>query len=304
MSYLMLFAVTAIWGLGFIATKWTLLDYSALWSNTLRFLFAGLIATPFLVYFKSYKIRGKKLVGALLASLFLLLGMLTQTAGLVYTTAAKSGFITCLYSLMIPLFVMMITKKSYNIYFWGLLFQALVGIALLCNLDLTQFNKGDVLTLFCAFCFAAHFLVIDRYTHFFGSAVEFNSLQCFFVGVLSLPVAFFFEGGVSLAPVLTLNAFFDASPLLGFILLSFFSSFVAFGILAHVQKFLPSHSVGMMCLLESPFAALFGYLFLKEELSTMNLIGCFLVLISVGMIPLTEGKAFKRLRFFFSRKAV
>jgi drug/metabolite transporter (DMT)-like permease len=295
MNYLMLLSVTAIWGLGFIATKWTFTDYSALWSNSLRFIFAGLIALPFLAYYKSYRIPLKKQWGAILCSILLMASMLLQTWGLVYTTTAKSGFITALYSLIIPLLGMIIYKSRYSIYFWALVFQSLVGIALLCNLDLNQFGFGDFLTLLCAFGFALHFMAIDKVTRWFPSAIELNALQCFWVGVFSLPLALFFEGMPNLAPLMDISSIWVASPLLGFICLSVFSSFIAFGVLAHVQKFIPSHSVGMICLLESPFAALFGYMFLKEELSGVNLVGCFVVLISVALIPFTEKKNWKRL---------
>lgn len=302
MNYLMLVFITAIWGLGFIATKWTLVDYSAIWSNSIRFILAGLIAFPFLIYFKSYKLSFKKLASVSLASIALLFAMLLQTWGLVYTSAAKSGFITCLYTLFIPLLIMIIYKKKYSIYFWGLLFQSLIGVSLLCNLDITQFNFGDLLTLFCAVGFAIHFLIIDKIAKDFPSAVELNSLQCFIVGFISLPMAYLVEGSPNLTPLLNIGSIAEPSPLLGFLCLSIFSSFVAFAILCHAQKFIAAHTVGMICLLESPFAALFGYLFLEEKLSPSNIAGCILVMTSVALIPLADGNRIKNFKLRLKKR--
>jgi drug/metabolite transporter (DMT)-like permease len=63
---------------------------------------------------------------------------------------------------------------------------------------------------------------------------------------------------------------------------------VAFTLQIVSQKKMPSHIVSMIFLLESPFAAFFGYQFLGETLSGLNLMGCALILISVGLIPLAE----------------
>ncbi|MEE6250124.1 MAG: DMT family transporter [Bdellovibrionota bacterium] len=296
MNYLLLFAVTAIWGLGFIATKWTLVEFSAIWSNTLRFVFAAAIALPVVLSFRSYKMGLKKTMMVIGASLFLFLGMTLQTMGLVYTTAAKSGFITCLYSLIIPVILMFVLKRRYSIYFWGLLFQSLIGIALLCDLDLTSLNYGDLLTFLCAFAFAAHFLVVDRIGKHFPSAMELNSLQCIGVALFALPSALILESFPGWGSLTEVSSLLKISPLLGFLCVSFFSSFVAFGVLAHTQKFLPAHTVGLICLLESPLAALFGYIFLDEKLNPMNIVGGVLVLFSVLCIPLTEGDSWARLR--------
>ena len=301
MNYFLLFLVTAIWGMGFIATKWTLTEFSALWSNTWRFLLAATIALPFAIGFRSYQIGWAKWRGVLLASFFLFLGMLLQTMGLVYTTAAKSGFITCLYSLLIPLFLVF-TGKRFPLLFWFVLLQSLLGVALLCDLQWEAINTGDWLTFLCAFAFAGHFLVIDRIAKDFPSAVELNSLQCIGVALFSLPTALYLEGFPGFGSMLEFSGFRFDSPLSGFLLLSFFSSFVAFGVLAHTQKFLPAHSVATICLLESPFAALFGYWFLDERLSGMNLLGACLVLLSVMCMPFLDslsrqcGRAFAILR--------
>ena len=87
-----------------------------------------------------------------------------------------------------------------------------------------------------------------------------------------------------------------ASSLSGLLFLSFFSSIVAFSIQVHAQKSLPPHIVGLIFLLESPFAALFGYLFLQEKLNIQNIIGGGLVMVAGGLLPFFEMQRKKKLR--------
>lgn len=293
-STILLLFVTMIWGMGFIGTKWTLADYSPLWSNSIRFAIAGMLCMPFLIYFKSYKLSKEKLMGVWYASLFLLSGMLLQTYGLAYTSVAKSGFITALYSLFIPVICMLFYKKRFNAAFWALLTVSLMGIALMGELKMSKFNLGDLLTALCAIGFALHFLAIEKITKNFRSAFELNALQCFFVGIIGIPVALFIDGPVSLSPLLEIKSITEPSTLLGFLSVSVFSSIIAFTGLAFAQKKIPAHIVGLFCLLESAFAAAFGYIFLSEDMSMTQIMGGALVLTSVALLPIAESASLRR----------
>lgn len=90
MRILLLLVATFIWGLGFVGTRWTFADYSPVWSNSLRFLIAGGLSLPFLLfYLKSLKDKGVIICAALLA-----ISLQLQTFGIAETTLAKSGFLT------------------------------------------------------------------------------------------------------------------------------------------------------------------------------------------------------------------
>jgi drug/metabolite transporter (DMT)-like permease len=274
-----------IWGAGFIATKWTLVDYGPYWSNSIRFIVAAIFIFPLLMAKFTFKARSWKFYAwPFVCSIILYFSMQTQTIGLNYTTAAKSGFITTFYAFFTPILLMIFRGVRYQKTYWFLLGLSLFGIALLCDLEFAGFNQGDAWTLVCAVLFAIHILLTSKITKDYNS-FELNGYQCFFVAMISIPFAFLMEGPINLEPILRAENFTYSGPLMGFIVLGIFSSNIAFTIQAHAQKTIPPHIVGLIFLLESIFAAVLGYYFLNEKLTTMNIAGCFLVLFSLSLIP-------------------
>jgi drug/metabolite transporter (DMT)-like permease len=195
---------------------------------------------------------------------------------------AKSGFITTLYALFIPLIMMGLTGKKYRKTFWALILMALIGMALMCNLDLKDLNHGDFFTLLCALCGACHIIYIGKIANEISSPIEFNFLQNFFVALFSLVIALTFKGPVSLLPL----ANFNSSAVRGLIFLGVFSSMLAFTIQVIAQRKIPTHIAGLIFLMESPFAALFGYFVFKEVLNPLNLLGAGLIMLAVLLVPI------------------
>lgn len=276
----LLLIATAIWGYGFIATRWTLQGVDPYWSNGLRFGLAGLLSLPVLIYKKSFTRKAHILRKAFISSLFLLGVLLFQTIGLSMTTVAKSGFITTLYTLFIPITTMFVFKKKYRPSFWFLILMALMGMALMCNLELKDINRGDLFTLLCSFCGAWHIIYVGHVANSIESPLEFNFLQNFFVGILSLPIALVFSGPLSLPLALS-----NAMVIKGLLFLSIVSSMISFTVQVVAQKKIPDHIAGLIFLMESPFAAFFGFIVLGEVLNGMNLVGAALIILSVLLVP-------------------
>jgi drug/metabolite transporter (DMT)-like permease len=280
-NILLLVLATAIWGLGFVATRWTLFEYDAIWSNSLRFTFAGIISIAILLMQKNSfkKIRHKH---AIICSLFLLIGLATQTIGIAHTTLAKSGFLTTLYAIFTPL-LLTITGTKLNPKYWLCLLLAMVGIAFLCDLSLNNFNRGDVFITISALFFSLHILAIDKFAKNQNS-FHFNLWQCVYVGIMGFAFAAVYVGIPSFEPALRVSDISHASPFLGFIILAVFSSIIAFGIQVRVQNYIKPHIVSVIFLMESVFASLFGYIFFGETLSNLGLIGCAMILLSIFLI--------------------
>ena len=282
-----LLTTTLIWGFGFIATKWTFVHFDGFWSHALRFLLAGFFSIPFLIYKRSFH-KPKLLLKGYIASWWLFGALFFQTIGLYETTVAKSGFITTMYALFTPIFAMIFFKKKFHPLYWLLVFLSFAGVALLCNLRIDDFNRGDFWTLLCALSGAGHILYVEKVASDIENAVEFNFLQSLFMGLNSLVVVYLIRGGVDLTELFILDNLFKPSALTGLLYLSLLSSMVAFSLQIVAQKRIPSHIVSLVFLLESPIAAFFGYVLLGESLNTMNLIGCVLILSSVAFIPLVD----------------
>lgn len=270
-----------IWGLGFAGTRFTLFDYSPIWSQGLRYFFAGSIALPFLLYrkngFKDYK-------QAFFCSIFLLLALVTQTIGISMTSMAKAGFLTVFYAVFTPIFSVIIFKHRLRKTFWGLLACAMFGIFLMCDLKLEAFNLGDFYIILCALFFSGHILLTDKYAENVDT-LNFNFLQCLFIGIFSVVLALVAEGPVSLNPLINSKALLFPSSLYGFIILSIFSSLIAFSLQVYAQKRTPPHVVGLVFLSESIFASIFGYWFFDEVIGVKGMIGAAIILVSVALIP-------------------
>lgn len=280
-----------IWGFGFIATKWTLIEYEALWANSLRYLFSAVFALPILLWKKSFHQFWARQKFALFSGLLLFGCMYLQVLGLEITTVAKSGFLTTFYVLFTPLLSIILFKEKYPTTLWVVVGLSLLGVALMCDLKWESFNLGDLYTLGCAVFGAAHILTIGRLASSIKDPVEFNFMQCFSMGVFGVIGALILEGPPSMAPLLNFNDIFSPSPIAGFLFLSLFSSLLAFSLQIFAQQSLPPHQVALIFLMESPFAAFFAWLILNEGLSLMNMLGAFCVLISVLAVPLMTKKS-------------
>lgn len=276
----LLLIATTIWGYGFIATRWTLEELDPYWSNALRFTLAGILSLPLLLYKKSFTRKNNILKKSFISSLFLLGVLLFQTIGLSLTSVAKSGFITTLYTLFIPILTMFIFGKKYRSSFWFLIFMALMGMALMCNLEMNDINKGDLFTLVCAFSGAFHIIYVGHVANSIESPIEFNFLQNFFVGLLSIPIALIVSGPIDIGAAIV-----HPSVLKGLLFLSIVSSMISFTIQIVAQRKIPDHIAGLVFLMESPFAALFGFIILGETLNMMNLVGAGLIILSVVLVP-------------------
>ena len=297
----------ALWGFGFVAAYWSLGVGGPITITGWRFVIAGLIGL--VSYFAIQKLKGHTLrfdvfqaylraawwPGVFIATLLVL-----QTWGLQYTTATKSGFITCLYVLIVPMIQPFVggPKPSRAVLISAV--GSLIGVALMCGLLNTllsgealdarsRLNIGDFLTLIAAFAASFHILAIDRIGARLGShfdSYKFNTAQSFMAGVPTLAIALAIEPNAGsflfrLSEPLTTGAS-SWTGLIGFTSLAIGSTLIAFALQVRAQKHIPPATASLLFLLESPFAALFAALLLGEVTTTIQLLGGAIILLSVG----------------------
>jgi drug/metabolite transporter (DMT)-like permease len=284
-----------MWGMGFVAAMWALRDAGPLAISGWRFVVAGLTGLLFARRFLLTKearlyLRYAWAPGALIAATIVF-----QTWGLQYTTATKSGFLTCLYVLIVPLFEATRgrgTEKPLTLIICSAI--ALLGVGLMCGLaspqsldDRARLNIGDFLTLICAFAASAHILVTAGLQKRLGegfNGFHFNSAQSLAAGFPTLFLALLIEPGTFNMPLrLAQRALSESAlPLLGFLSLAFFSTLIGFALQVRAQRVLTPSTASLLFLLESPFAALFAFLFLKEEMGPIQLLGGIMILGAVA----------------------
>ena len=103
-----LILATIIWGGTFVIIKESLNDISPM--LFISFSLAAMLLIPFFI--KKRKLLNKKiLTGGMLVGLFLFLGFSSQTVGLKFTTASRSGFITGAMVIIVPILQLIIEKR-------------------------------------------------------------------------------------------------------------------------------------------------------------------------------------------------
>jgi drug/metabolite transporter (DMT)-like permease len=151
-AILALWTACLIWGAAFPLTKLALRDASPMAFTAARFLVASLLLLPALGSIRPSEWRAGALLGGLLA-----LGFTTQTIGLGFTTASRSGFLTSLYIPFTPLMVLLVHRGLPDRDALAGLAVAMGGMVLLTRPDTgTALNRGDLLTVVCALAFAGH----------------------------------------------------------------------------------------------------------------------------------------------------
>ena len=184
---LLLFLTAFIWGSSFIAQSVGVSPESANMLspstfNGVRSILGGLVLLP-VIFFLDFNKKKKHqpvqkvdktlIVGGLLCGICLCLASTLQTAGMVYTSPGKAGFITALYMVIVPIIGIFLGKKPSPVVLVSVAI-AIFSLYLLCIDSAFKINKGDIMILICAFIFSAHILAID----YFSPKVDGVKLAC------------------------------------------------------------------------------------------------------------------------------
>ena len=154
-----LLSCAAVWGATFYKIKDALAGVHPVALVAHRFLLSAALLLPWVALRRKPWILLKE--GAVLAALLAAL-YVSQTAGLAYTSASSSGFITGLFIFFVPLFLLIFFRRPPTRAQWFSVAVALAGLWLLTG-GAREFNRGDALTILSAVAYAAHLLATDRF---------------------------------------------------------------------------------------------------------------------------------------------
>lgn len=269
-----LLTATMIWGFGFTATVWAMESFSSILVSVLRFSIAFLLTLPIIYMVKELRneFHFKNLRLAALPGLMLGSTLILQTWGLEHTSATKSGFITTLYIVIVPIVeVLMLQKRIPRLHaLWVAI--ALAGTALIVQLKIDDINFGDALTLACAFFAAFHIALLAKLGPQIKSPFLFNTFQSFWAAALALLVWPLFPG-----PHFKGYHFWAGA---GLFSLTIGSTMLAFALQIKAQKKITASLASLIFLLESPFAMLFAIMLLGEVLTPGQAVGAILISIA------------------------
>ena len=277
-SDLMLLLASFIWGTAFVAQRIGMQDVTPFFFNGVRFLLGAIVLIPF-IHAKSAPAKEAHScwLGNPFQKEFLILGLLLtggaslQQVGIVFTTAGKAGFITGLYVILVPILGVFFNRKTRPSTWAGAL-MGIIGLYLLSVKEGFTVEKGDLLVLIGAFFWTFHVLAIDRFTKK-HEPLHLAFWQFVMCGLISLAVAF-------LAENISLTALLKAT--IPILYAGVLSVAIAYTLQVVAQRHAhPSHAAIILSL-ESPFAALGGYIILNEVLNGREMAGAALMI--TGMI--------------------
>ena len=267
--------VCLLWGSTFVLVKNALADISPVLFIGIRFSIATIVLGA--IYAARRKPGKVTWRGGLVAGLFLFTGYVLQTVGLRFTTPAKSGFITGLYIVLVPLLLAAVYRRAPGLSEWIGVVLAAIGMGLL-TLTTASFEVGfgEALTVGCAFAFAVHILLLGHYS----KAMPTEWLTLLQVGtcaVAGLATFRIFESpfvrwrsGVILALAVT----------------SLLATALAFYVQTWGQKYTTPVRAALIFSLEPVFAWLTSYVFEGEVLTRQALVGAACILAGILVVEL------------------
>ena len=274
---LFLLLLTFIWGTTFPLVKTALSFSSAFVFLILRF---GLASVAIWLIFSkkiSFEDKGVLKAGALIG-VFLFLGFGFQTLGLRHTAASKSAFITGLFVVMIPPLSFLILKEKIRVLSVIGVILAVSGLYLLTRPKGSEFNVGDLFTLFCAVSFSLHVVFVQIYTKRFNF-FTLTFIQILFTACLSLPFMVAFE---------TIKLVYHPYLLLAILVCAILATAIGLFIQNRMQKDTTAVKAALIYAMEPVFAAIFSFLLLGEVLGWLGILGGGLIL--SGMLCSELGK--------------
>ncbi len=277
---LFLLLATIIWGSAFISQSIGMDHIEPFTFQAIRCFLAVLGLLPVIAIADRFKKDDNTFIGrwankqlwlaGILCGIPLFMACNLQQFGLVDTDPGKSGFLTAMYIVIVPILGIFLKKKP-TIMMPVSVILAVLGLYYISFAGVPSVSTGDLLTVCCAFMFAVQILFVDR----FAPSVDplrLNLIQALVCSVLSCIFMLATENP-------TLDGITDcAIPLAHAGFLSMGAAY-AFQIIG--QKRVEPTAASLIMSLEAVFALTFSILLGKDSIDRWRVIGCSLMFAAV-----------------------
>jgi drug/metabolite transporter (DMT)-like permease len=209
---------------------------------------------------------------------FMFCGYAFQTAGLQFTTPAKSGFVTGSSVVLVPLLLGIFWGKRLTAWVYGGAIAATAGLYFLTvpAEGIAHLNRGDLLTLVAAAFYATHIILVGEYTREHDAAA-LSILQVAACALLAWSGTAF-ANAARLEPA---QFAFSWPLLVGIAVCAIFATAAAFSIQLWAQQYTTSSHAAIIFTLEPVFAVGTSYLVIGERLAARSLLGAAFVLVGI-----------------------
>ncbi len=264
-----------LWGMEYIAIKYALLEFSPIYVNVFRFGF-GFIAVG-LVFWKKAKQLDKSYVKVgLVIGFFSFVAFACMTSAMQYISVAVNAFLVATYTVWVPLITTIIYKKRPH---WTVMTGSLLCMIGIYFLTLVEgeihIGFGEALSLSASILFSFVIIIKAHYIKKMdpiGIAIS----QTGGTGLYYIIAAIAFEP----LPVYTGHT----ESILAIIYIVIGATAVAHVIVNMSLRYTTATRQVIIISLESVFAAIFGFLILKESLTLSVLWGTLLIFSAIILI--------------------
>src|SRR5260221_2351499 len=261
-----LLTVAGIWGATFFMVKDATSTFPVLAFLAIRFTLACAALAPFVLRLGRWP-RHAEWQWGLVAGVAFCAGYIFQTFSLRLLDSGRTGFITGLYVILVPLLALVFLKHPLHLRALIGAALAVIGLALLSNAPGGNV-VGDVLALLCALSFAAQIIAVEKFPRDADWRLM-ALIQSACVAIISGAMSMFTEALPASIPLSVLGV----AAFTGLAATAF-----GLGVQVWAQRRLPPSDAAIIFSMESPFSALFGFLFRGVMLAVKGLIGCGLIL--------------------------
>ena len=294
----LLLLTAAIWGFAFVAQSVGMEYIGSFTFNAVRNLLAVIVLIPCIAVMnktgarekdadkENGKVVNKKeqgsnktlIIGGICCGTLLCIASNLQQFGLKQTTVGKTGFITTMYIVLVPILGIFLKKKVAG-RVWVSVVIAVAGLYMLCMTGGGFYlQKGDALVMLCAVVFSIHILTIDYFAQKVDG-VKMACIQFFVCSLLSAICMLIFE-----EPKLELIL----QAWLPILYAGVMSCGVGYTLQIVGQKGMNPTVASLILSLESVISVIAGWAILGQALSVRELIGCGLMFIAIVLVQLPE----------------
>ena len=204
-----------------------------------------------------------------------------QTVGLVYTTPAKSGLLTILYVLFVPIIISIVLRKlsARSILFASLGFAGIIVMSGVTGGDASM-NMGDLLTITCAVMFAMQFVALEKFSP------RLDTINFTFVQMAAATFA-----GIAVSLMLETEQYSGMDlpgSWAGLVFMGLIVTGLGFFVQTAAQRKIPSTTISILCCTESVFAMIFSCALGHDVLDAPLLIGAALIIVSALLSSVYE----------------
>ncbi|MDR3344187.1 MAG: DMT family transporter [Oscillospiraceae bacterium] len=298
-----LFLTALIWGFAFVAQRAGTSTMGAFTFNGVRFVVGAIALMPVALLFEKGKSgkaeRRRTITAGLIAGTVLCFAANLQQLGIDWTqSAARSGFITGLYMIFVPLAGIFLKRKTTKFTWVGALF-ALGGLYVLSvskgggadsneiiigKMAINGMLIGSIALIIGAVFWAAHILVVDTFAPRIRP-LRFSMAQFWVCAAESLIIAAFTE---KITP----------SGILGGTMPILYTGLLSVGIAYTLQivgqRHVEPSRASVIFSMESLFSALGEAIILREFLTPMGYLGCGLILAGILLAQIRPKSGVKK----------